>query len=50
MGEWNEYRDSDREQDRGYKYGLYRNGDKERTGLILTGRASALPILVIGGK
>jgi hypothetical protein len=33
-----------------HQYGLYRNGDKERTGLILAGRASALPILVIGGK
>ena len=33
-----------------FGYGIYRNGDKERTGLILTGRASALPILMIGGK
>lgn len=33
-GERNQYRDGDREQDRMHQYGLYRNGDKERTGLI----------------
>ena len=40
MGERNQYCDSDREQDRSSKYGIYRNGNEERTGLIsVEGRA-----------
>ena len=42
MGERNQYRDGDREQDRMHQHGIYRNGDEERTGLITSVGATEL--------